>query len=221
MTATQKSLPFLYVLLMMALTMLGACSMTSPTDVTTSKIQIDTDVREYVTSAEGLSEAELLTLADDYRRRGEGGIGILVSYDHRAKNSQTMLRLAHRQGEVIRDTLAKQRIGQSIVRVMPAVHDAPGTIKLFYRVASSFAPPECDRRMPGAGETPMDIDPDYRFSCEIKRMMAAQVARPQDLEGRSGSGDMPSQRLSVPADRYDSGEPINDTEVDIATGVAE
>lgn len=189
---------------------LGACSYNKPTMRTHSMlVPTQSQIAEgLVTEKYPMSQIsydDTSRLGLDHGKRGAGPATVMVLYNN-GECPKASLKLASKQGDMIRDQMVENGAGNVSVHATP-VDDSLGNRAIISYSALNVLPPEgCEARMDGFSDRDFNLNDDYRLGCENERMIGQMVSRPADLKGRDPSTDDTTQRQGVSGERYRAGE---------------
>ncbi len=144
-------------------------------------------------------------LGEDHNKRATSAANIMVLYNN-GKCPKASLKLAKKQGAMIRDQMIENGAGEVIVNATPLDDNKGNRAIISYTVLNVLPPSGCYERMDGIVDRQFSMSDDYLLGCENERLIGQMVARPSDLKGRDTSSDDTSQRQSVSGERYRSGE---------------
>lgn len=208
------------VVLTLATGMLSACAaQTTPTMMNMSPVEIAHEtILEQIPLA-NINDKTLSILAQQYHQYGSGVIDLTMAYDPKAKNF-TAMKAVHELKRV-QLTLNKKGVRDIVAQTLP-VPDGQPSLMVSFSIARAQAPSDCGE-MPGLknNKTSRFLG-DYKFGCGIESILAQQIARPSDLEGKSEMGMRSGRREAIILDGYSSGvprEPLEGVErADLASG---
>lgn len=187
----------------------GCTKIDTPTVMTTEKIQIERQnfSERFVTA--DVNDVVLDRLADHFGRYGEGEAEIIVSYDPRSRKNTAMK--ASDQLHRIAQGLQKRGVTQLKSSVLAAENSGDVSEMMIGYTSLSALPPQDCTMMPGYESYDTEIDMDYKLGCSVDSLVARQVTRPGDLEGRSyGHQDGDGRRAAEVVEPYRSGEGYGD-----------
>jgi|GEM_PF-2143400 len=187
--------------------MVGACSMDTRSAVisTQERVELQRTSKTLRVPVADLDDAALWGIADGYRRAGEGGVFVTVTYDPKSRTNTAM----KASGEAGRVTeFLRKKAGASVEsNIMPVVQSGQvSELLITYDSYSAYAPQNC-KTMGGLEGTETHADEDYRYGCTIESNLARQIANPKDLKGQAGLGATSGRRLSNIVEGYKTGEP--------------
>lgn len=192
-------------LALIALLALGACTMTTPSQVRTGQMVVEETPAVLTRTLHDMTRADAVLLAKGYKNRGRGEMSATVSYD--GADSAALAATRKEIARVARD-LQAEGVNRLQVEYVP-VRDAAlkGQVVFTYAALNARAPDHCSR-MPGyqGGEDLIAIR-QYQISCESKSIMSQMIVRPEDLLGRDGKGGGTSRREAATVELYQDGEP--------------
>lgn len=190
--------------------LLSACSYSKPTMRTHSMmVPSQSQIAEgLVTEKFPMSEIsyhDTSRLGLDHGKRGAGPATVMVLYNN-GECPKASLKLASKQGDMIREQMAENGAGDISVHATP-VNDALGNRAIISYSALNVLPPEgCETRMDGLTDRDFNLNNSYRLGCENERLIGQMVSRPADLMGRDPSTDDTTQRQGVSGEGYRAGE---------------
>jgi type IV pilus biogenesis protein CpaD/CtpE len=184
---------------------LGACAQQySPSLMNTSKIELSRETHMEQIPHNMVDDLSMAILADQYTRYGTGPLELTMTYDPSSKTFTAMKAL--QELKKAEGMLKKKGIAGVKTSTLPVAGESPALMVL-YPSAKAQAPSSCGT-MPGltnnATDVQRDIDNGYRIGCGIETMLAQQVYRPADLEGRGGDamGVNEGRRLTNVVETY-------------------
>jgi type IV pilus biogenesis protein CpaD/CtpE len=181
---------------------LGACTMTTPSEVTTSQIQVEDYMKTTLLPLPGVNATSVDLAANDYRRNGKSPAELVVPYLKGKKNS---LAGARRSGTAYRKAFEEFGMGLQVKYAETTDKDSMHNAVLSYTAALARAPKHC-KRMPGAkGAEIQENTSDYSFGCEHSILLSKMISRPEDLMGVAGTPDSLSRREAPMMEGYMSG----------------
>lgn len=187
-----------------ALLALPACTQSTPSMMNTSPIRLSHETVVEQIPLNDLNDSRLTLLTRNYHQYGNGAVDLTMTYDPKAKD-YTAMKAVHTLKNV-QETLKKKGLHKVYTQTMPIESGKP-ILMVSYNVARAHAPEDCGN-MPGLhnNKTGRFIG-DYKFGCGVDSLIARQVARPSDLEGRSEMGLRDGRREAVVIDGYSAGVP--------------
>ena len=193
-------------LLAFCLMALGACDVSTPSQIGIGQIRLQESVRTEVVDVHAVDLARVNILSDDYQRNGEGGMRLIVSY---LNNGRDALVTAQKQGEAYRKAFAHRGVSSlDISYVATSVQEEAGVGLVSYTVLAALPPEKCKIPIPGSqGSETVDNAMAYEIGCENQAALSRMISQPRDLEGRGGTPDGDSRRQSEVVEKYRSGEP--------------
>ncbi len=217
-----------YFALLSATILLSACSISAPSLRTHSMMNPNMSqlsqghvVEKYPMSE--ISYDDTSRLGNDHGNRGASPATVMVLYNN-GECPKASLKLASKQGDMIRDQMIENGAGEVKVHASP-VDDNLGNRAIISYAALNVLPPEgCDARMDGLVDREFQMNDSYRLGCENERLIGQMVARPSDLQGRDTATDDTSQRQGVSGERYRAGENLfsgDRTGESVTTGAVE
>lgn len=163
---------------------LSACGdMHHPTFITPHRAQVTTSSFEDNVPASSVDAAFIESLAEAYRRAGQGALDVTVTYDPRS-SINTAMNAGNRAASIAR-ALQGQGISNSNVSTLP-VHNqgSDSRVLVSFSKLTSSAPRGCEALMTGVDDPTYEINEQYRLGCTIEAYRARQT-RPVDLAGRA------------------------------------
>lgn len=200
-----RSVAFMSVALIGVIVLSGCAKIDMPSKMTDEKIQIERQnfSERFVTA--DVNDVVLDRLADHFGRYGEGEAEIIVSYDPRSRKNTAMKASDHLHR--IAQGLHKRGISHLKTNVLPVENSGDISEMIIGYTSLSALPPQDCNLMPGASGHQTTIDTDYDLGCTLDSIIARQVTRPGDLEGRSyGDQDGDGRRAAAKVEPYRSGE---------------
>ena len=191
--------------------------------ITPNKSQIS---EGFVTEKYAMSEigyGDIVGLAEDHGNRGAGPATVMVLYNN-GTCPRTSLKLASKQGDIIRDQMIESGAGETRVHATPVDDKLGNRVIVSYRALNVIAPEGCETRMDGLVDRKNELDNSYRLGCENERLIGQMVANPRDLAGRDTLDGDTSQRQGAALERYYDGENLfsgDRTGESVTTGAVE
>lgn len=170
---------------MVAVLGLVSCSMAKPSNFTENKPRVYTENYVVEAPAVAFGEKELDMLAADFSYHGSGIPEVTVTYDP-ASGVNTAMKAGNELGRIV-GSLKKAGVQNVDATIIPIKNSGDqASVQIAYARSEAIAPKDCDM-MPGTygGSDPTAVA-DYRFGCSVETIMAKQIARPSDLQGREG-----------------------------------
>ena len=196
---------FCFCLSLCTIMVFSACTpQSTPSMMNTAPIRLSHETVVEQIPLKDIDESRLSLLSQNYHRYGNGAVDLTMTYDPAAQN-YTAMNAIHTL-EQTEKTLRQKGVHQVYAQTMPVKSGKP-VLMVSYNVARALAPAGCSD-MPGLydNKTGRDIG-DYRFGCGVDGLIARQLARPSDLEGRSAMGARDGRREAVILDGYAAGVP--------------
>ncbi len=153
----------------------------------------------------GLDKAGLHAVAERYTHYGKGPLSLTVTYDPRSRDNSA----SHAATEAGRIATALRNYGVPEVKtdILPAAgKGGKSTATVTYTAVVAQAPEDC-HPMGGVDGNQTDTDPYYRFGCTTDMQLAKEIARPQDLQGRTGLDTGAGRRQYLIIEPYKEGKP--------------
>lgn len=132
-----------------------------------------------------VNQRYLADISGDYKRYGDSPLYVVFAYDPDATAAQKSS--VTNRAAVTKGQLSKLDIN-AVVKTLP-VTGAQGDVVVAYDKLTAVGPQNCGT-MPGTDGLQTGAYGDYGIGCTVKDMMAKQIARPRDLKGNDGLGDM-------------------------------
>ena len=190
-------------LLLSAVMLLGACQPNKPwlmEDTNTVEGKMRLIESRYVEKKplSAFSDDDLADAAYRYKRHGSGPVYIAVAYD----DTQTKAidpAIAARAQALAAGLVTNGVTGKIVVSTVQL--DAPVPVAVIaFDTLEAAAPAACDQ-VPTMDEAVLANNDgkagyDYKLGCGVKSMMAQQIARSDDLEGRARLSPADAERLS-------------------------
>lgn len=217
-----------YIALLSVSFLLSACAVTKPTMRTHSMMNpAQSQIAEgLITEKYPMSEIsynDTARLGQDHGNRGAGPATVMVLYNN-GECPKASLKLASKQGDMIRDQMVENGAGDVSVHATP-VDDTLGNRTIISYSAFNVLPPKgCEARMDGFADREFNLNDDYRLGCENERLIGQMVARPADLLGRDTATHDTTQRQGISGERYRAGENLfsgDRTGESVTTGAVE
>lgn len=181
---------------------LGACNMTTPSEVTTSPIQVEDYMKTTLLPLPKVNMTSVDLAANDYRRNGKSAAELVVPYLRGERNS---LAEARRAGTAYRKAFEEFGMGLQVKYAETANKDSMHNAVLAYTATMAHAPKHC-KRMPGAkGGEVQEYVSGYSYGCEHAILLSKMISRPEDLMGVAGTPDSLSRREGPMMENYMSG----------------
>lgn len=193
---------------------LAACTQSTPSQMNVSQVQLSNETSVEQIPISEVNETNMTTLANQYRKHGDGPIDLTMTYDPKSKKFTAMN--AVRALRQVEDTLRRHGV-RNITAQTLAVPDGKASLMVTYDIVHALAPADCTP-MPGLehNETGRFLG-EYKFGCGVESQFAKQIARPADLKGRSEMGVRDARRDTVILENYSSGatqQPLDGIERD-------
>ena len=192
---------------------LNACDLNQTPYTTPNKIQIEEGKFYKEVSLASVDDSMISRVANKYNYDGAGTLELTITYPPTTSRAS-----AQKQADEVVVALRRAGTRNVSLSIIP-VADPRGALAIFsFTTYSAIAPDDCTR-MPGSNGDETKLDRDYKIGCENKTMMARQVAKPRDLEGREvDMGDADGQRLGVVVNGYRDGKPNDALDEETASG---
>lgn len=152
-----------------------------------------------------LDRADLHAIAERYVHYGEGPLSLTVTYDPKSHTNSA----SHAATEAGRIATLLRNYGVPEVKtdIIPAAgKDGKSTAIVAYTGVVAQAPEDC-QAMGGVDGHQTDTNPYYRFGCTMDMQLAKEIARPQDLQGRTGLDTASGRRQYMVIEPYKEGKP--------------
>ena len=177
-----RSHVFLTALLGCAL--VAGCTQSTPSMMNTSKPELVSETHIEQIPSENVDDIAIAILADQYSRFGNGPLELTMTYDPKSKN-YTAMKARHSLSSV-KAKLAKKGITNVKLDTLAVEGETPSLMVMYPSVVAQ-GPSDCGV-MPGLEDyqTTRHIGM-YQFGCATETLLAKQVARPSDLQGRGGN----------------------------------
>jgi type IV pilus biogenesis protein CpaD/CtpE len=188
-----------------ALALLSACApQYTPTMMNTSRVELSHETMVEQIPMAKISDTDLLVIAEQYRKNGNGPLDLTITYDPKSKDFTAMSALHDLKH--IREVLKTKNITNISTQTLAAPEGKPSLI-VSYELVRAQAPSDCTP-MPGLdnNETGRFIG-DYKFGCATESLIAKQIARPSDLEGNATLGARSARRDAIVIEGYSAGVP--------------
>jgi len=188
-----KQLVYLTIALL-GCTALTGCQQSTPSMMNTSRVELATQTGVDQVPVAKVNDAYLSALASQYGRYGAGPVDLTVTFDPSSKKYTAMKAVNDLSN--ISAALARKGIANVRTSTLPVGGQDTPTLMVSYDMTMAQAPSSCGN-MQGMYDyqTSGDLG-DYRFGCGIEQMVARQVSRPSDLQGR-GTADMGDGRRAT------------------------
>lgn len=182
------------------LLVLGACSMETDTDFAMKRVRLEYGPEYDQKAVRDLTGPALHQLADEYRRTGDGTMELTVSYDPRSHTNNAMN--AANEAARIAGELHYMGVKDIKTAVMPVNGlGEEAQVMVRYEAVTAHAPEGCDY-MGGLDGKPTAADKDYGYGCTTEMLLARQIVRPKDLEGRAGMDAADGRRNAIATETY-------------------
>lgn len=193
-----------FALSVLALTLLSACTQTTPSMMNTSRIELARETAMEQIPLGQVTEDNIKILADQYRKYGSGPIDLTMTFDPTSKNF-TAMKAVHAL-EMVKKTLSQNGVTNFTAQTLSVPNGNP-SLMVSYDTLTAQAPSDC-APMPGLEnrETGRFIGA-YKFGCGVDTYMAKQLVRPADLEGTSDMDMRDARREAIVLDGYAAGMP--------------
>jgi type IV pilus biogenesis protein CpaD/CtpE len=187
--------------------LLTGCTLPNKSFLTESPIEISEEEIVHEFQATRVGRGELNTIVDDLKRRGTENATVTIHYAP-GKSLKESAQIAEIQGQRIRNHLIARGACKSVVvSTLPDADAAPNRITISYRALTASAPAHCADISEADGDNFTHADDSkYRYGCQSKKMISAQIARPSDLLGNDAAADADSARLGKSQATYRLGE---------------
>lgn len=176
--------------LLVAVSLLGACNMNSPTWVSTDRVEVHNDQFTDTFETAKMNEGLIRAVGVYYYRYGNGPLNLMVGYDPKSKTNTQ----AKASSEASRITAELRKNGVKDINTQTVPLDGTGDRSLTtvtFPALVAKAPSRCGT-MPGynsemvTGDNADGPPPGYQLGCTVETLMAKQISRPADLLGRPG-----------------------------------
>lgn len=153
-----------------------------PTKISQGRMTVSEEKIFEDVAAKEMSSAVVSALAQDHALRGSGPLEVSVTYDPHSKGNTAMH--ASEEAARIAELFAAQGspVKTGIVPVKGQGDEARVLVSYYGDIASG--PEDCDL-MPGLTHKNIDPEDAFELGCTIDTLVAKQVARPGDLNGRT------------------------------------
>jgi len=175
--------------LLLAVGLLSACSMNSPTWVNQNRVEVHQDQFTDTFETAKLDKGMLRAISIYHYRFGNGPLNVMVGYDPKSKTNT--LGKAKLESKRIEDGLRLNGVKDMTLQTvaLDGTGDRSLTTVTFDALLAK-APKKCGT-IPGYNSPTTVPDtaegiPPYELGCTIETLMAQQVSRPGDLLGRPG-----------------------------------
>lgn len=187
-----------------------------PTKVSQSKLQVEEEAFFEDVTVEQMDSTYVAALAQHYRRQGEGGVELSVTYDPKSKSNTAM----HASQHIARISGDFRKNGVANVNTMIMPVKGSGNVSralVSYNAFSVNVPDDCTM-MQGIENRNIDPDEDYKLGCTRDALFAKQIANPKDLAGRADTNETSDGRRAANiVERYRTGQPNEALEGESAT----
>jgi len=180
--------------------LITACDRQStPSMMNTSLPRVEAQTTMDQILVENVSEGYLKKIANNYDRYATDTLMMTISYDPLSKDYDAMK--AFQDLARFKQILSKMGINSVRAEAVKSEGVKP-TLMIAYDSVSAKTPEGC-RNMPGFddGLTTPEIG-DYRFGCSIDSMIAKQIYRPSDLQGKVGNDAIDGRRAANTVEYY-------------------
>jgi pilus biogenesis lipoprotein CpaD len=191
-------------LVLLALPLLAACAMKNASFVNQQKMLVVDEQTVFERSADKLTKGDLMNIADDIKRRGNGTVDVAIVYPLQKGQE----RVASAQGNMIRNMLTQNGVRQPVrIDLQPTGVASPNMVAISYNAVRAGANCNGDIADADADNYTHATDNSYSLGCSRDKYMAQMIARPEDLLGNDTMSPTDSQRLGKSQDTYRAGEP--------------
>jgi type IV pilus biogenesis protein CpaD/CtpE len=204
---TQKNIGFKSIklsILGLAFVGLSACAMDSPTTFNQKRAIVTEQVYLQEFREGELTPQTINEIARKYDKHGDGPTQVTVTYNPNDKNGA---RAAMSQASQIAAAFEKAAMRDVHTDILPVHKIAHSTTLVRFNSFTASRPQNCPQTMAEIDDSSHWNYKDYNLGCSVESHLAAQVANPKDLTGRSGMDDAPARRLvNVIEEQYVSGQ---------------
>lgn len=205
------TLPYTILGLIAFCMLLTGCELHAPSTLTTNRVQVEEKQFNETVAVDELNDAALNSIADHYRKHGDGPLDLTITYDPKSRSSNAMH--ANDAAARLAKSLRQRGVGDVSASIVP-VKDSGSvmTAMVSYTGYNALAPKDCGL-LSGYENEAVEVEEQYRLGCTMDTLFARQIARPKDLKGQSG--DLPTtdgRRASNILETYRSGvgnEPLD------------
>lgn len=165
---------------------------------------------------EELATAEVTTpmlrgLGAEHARAGSGPIELMVTYPPKTSRAAAEARAQEMEHDLRRGG------AQSVHTTILPVSDPRGSVAvLSFTTLKALGPEDCTP-MPGTLGNGSQLDREYAIGCEGRTLLAKQIARPGDLQGRAGMSSADGQRAGMALEPYRMNEKVEQVEAESAS----
>jgi len=179
---------------------LGACGrQNTPSMMNTSRPQLAPETSMVQLPVKDVGDGYLQRIAADYDRYGSSTLQLAVAYDPKSKDYGAMQ--AFKDLSRFKNTLAKMGVHSITAETLKTEGSEP-TFMVMYDGVTAQAPAGC-RNMPGFDDGLTDTQiGDYRFGCSVDTMLAKQIYRPSDLQGKGTADPIDGRRAANVVEYY-------------------
>ncbi|HTK85193.1 MAG TPA: CpaD family pilus assembly lipoprotein [Patescibacteria group bacterium] len=152
-----------------------------------------------------LDRAGLHAVAERYAHYGEGPLLVTITYDPKSHTNSA----SHATTEAGRIATALRNYGVPEVKtdILPAAgKGGKSTVVVEYTGVIAQAPRDCEA-MGGVAGHQTDTNLNYHIGCTTDMELAKEIARPQDLQGRTGLDTASGRRQYLLIEPYKHGVP--------------
>ena len=188
--------------LLSATLMLGACDVTTPSQLKTGQMQVGEGVAVKHLPAGRLDEEQVNVVADDYIRNGKGAVRVVVPY--MAGNPLERV-TAERQGNLYKKAFARRGVATVVNYI--SVHSGADAENLYvsYTSTQAYPPSDCMHMTGADGASTINEVRHYQMGCEMDMAMSQMIVHPDDLMGVAGTPDDYSRRQGAVVEHYRAG----------------
>lgn len=186
-------------------------------NITTSRIQIEESVYHDDRAIADFDQAYADALAQHFYKSGSGDLNVKVTYDPHSRGN-TAMRAGENAARVAK-MLRSAGVRDVRAEILPIKNQGEESRVLFDFLAhTAHAPAGCDD-IPGIKGDGLEYNPDYKLGCSSQTLLARQISRPADLNGRTLSpGQTTDGRAAANiVDVYRSGAPNEPLEGETAS----
>lgn len=201
MTVSPKQLAFS----LLGCVALSACTQTTPSAMNLSPVELAAETAIEQIPADQANDAFITVLAEEVHRFGTGPLTLAMIYDPKSRDYTA--RSAVKELQAMEVKLKRKGI-RNIRTETVATEGADPILMVSYDRVQAQAPSDC-ATMPGLNDNNTtrfldgeDKDTQYRFGCGIETMIAQQIYRPADLQGREGIDDGDGRRAANIIEHY-------------------
>ncbi|MBI3440776.1 MAG: hypothetical protein HY052_03060 [Proteobacteria bacterium] len=184
---------------------LSACDVSTPSHVTTGKIQVHEQMVAKTLDAGHVDMASVSRIADHFIQTGKGEMVLTIPYLPGYPSSADR---AEQRGSDYKKAFRQRGVSAFSVVTVP-VKDRKYMSKAVVTYSAMTATPSegCSALPGGQGADNMETIDEYRFGCDMQTALSRMIVDPSDLLGKAGTQNNDSRRSGPIIDPYKAGTP--------------